>query len=86
MGAMSGWHWVIVIAVAIVLFGAKRLPDTARALGRSMRIFRAELHGSVRDEQAGPPRATVVDEPAADTDDQARPTSRGSSSASTRSV
>ena len=29
----------------LVLFGAKKLPDSARALGRSMRIFKAETSG-----------------------------------------
>jgi sec-independent protein translocase protein TatA len=29
----------------LVLFGAKRLPDSARSLGRAMRIFKAETHG-----------------------------------------
>jgi sec-independent protein translocase protein TatA len=36
---------VIVILLAIVVFGAKRLPDSARALGRSMRILKAEAKG-----------------------------------------
>jgi TatA/E family protein of Tat protein translocase len=29
--------------VVLVLFGAKRLPDSARSLGRSMRIFKSEM-------------------------------------------
>jgi sec-independent protein translocase protein TatA len=29
--------------VVIVLFGAKRLPDAARSLGKSMRIFKSEV-------------------------------------------
>lgn len=36
-------HWLIVIAVFMVLFGAKRMPDVARGLGRSLRILKAEL-------------------------------------------
>ena len=34
---------VILIIVVLVLFGAKRLPDSARSLGRSMRIFKSEM-------------------------------------------
>jgi sec-independent protein translocase protein TatA len=45
MGELSPWHWAIVIGIAMVLFGAKRLPDAARSLGRSARILKAELHG-----------------------------------------
>lgn len=44
MGEMSPWHWAVVVGVALLLFGAKRLPDAARSLGRSARILRAELH------------------------------------------
>ncbi|TCK22637.1 Sec-independent protein translocase subunit TatA [Pseudonocardia endophytica] len=46
---MSPWHWLIVIAIAVLLFGARRLPDAARSLGRSARILKAELHDEPRD-------------------------------------
>ena len=46
-----GWPHLLIIAVLIiVLFGAKRLPDAARGLGKSMRIFRAETRGMQQDE------------------------------------
>lgn len=34
---------IILLIVVLVLFGAKRLPDSARSLGRSMRIFKSEM-------------------------------------------
>ena len=34
---------VILLVVVLVLFGARRLPDSARSLGRSMRIFKSEM-------------------------------------------
>jgi sec-independent protein translocase protein TatA len=43
VGSLSPWHWAILAAVVIVLFGAKRLPDAARALGKSLRIFKSEV-------------------------------------------
>ncbi len=43
MGSLSPWHWAILAVVVIVLFGAKKLPDAARSLGKSMRIFKSEL-------------------------------------------
>lgn len=43
MGSMSIWHWVIVAAVFLVFFGAKRMPEAARGLGRSLRIFKSEV-------------------------------------------
>jgi sec-independent protein translocase protein TatA len=44
LGELSPWHLLILAAVILVLFGAKRLPDSARSLGRAMRIFKAETH------------------------------------------
>lgn len=42
---------IIIIAVVIlVLFGAKKMPDAARSLGRSMRIFKSETKGLHEDD------------------------------------
>jgi sec-independent protein translocase protein TatA len=43
LGALQPWHWVILLLVAVLLFGSKRLPDAARSLGKSMRIFKSEV-------------------------------------------
>ncbi|MFJ8578100.1 Sec-independent protein translocase subunit TatA [Micromonospora sp. NPDC093277] len=42
MGALRPWHIAVLVVVLILLFGAKRLPDAARSLGRSLRIIKAE--------------------------------------------
>ncbi len=39
---MKPWEFLIIVALILLLFGAKRLPDAARGLGRSLRIFKAE--------------------------------------------
>jgi sec-independent protein translocase protein TatA len=49
MGALKPWHIILVVAVLVLLFGAKRLPDAARSLGRSMRIMKAETKGLMED-------------------------------------
>ena len=36
-------HILLLLLVVVVLFGAKRLPDSARSLGKSMRIFKSEM-------------------------------------------
>ncbi|MFZ5805627.1 MAG: Sec-independent protein translocase subunit TatA/TatB [Verrucomicrobiota bacterium] len=36
----SGQEWIWIILVILLLFGAKKLPDLARALGRSMGEFK----------------------------------------------
>ncbi|TRZ55595.1 MAG: twin-arginine translocase TatA/TatE family subunit [Streptomycetaceae bacterium] len=44
-------HILILLIVVLVLFGAKRLPDSARSLGRSMRIFKSEMKEMTTDEK-----------------------------------
>jgi sec-independent protein translocase protein TatA len=39
MGALKPWHIAVLVVLLILLFGAKRLPDAARGLGRSLRIL-----------------------------------------------
>lgn len=51
MGALRPWHIAVLVAVLILLFGAKRLPDAARSLGRSLRIIKAETKGLVDDDR-----------------------------------
>lgn len=43
MGGLSPWHWALVALAFLLLFGARRLPDAARGLGQSLRIFKAEM-------------------------------------------
>jgi sec-independent protein translocase protein TatA len=50
---LKGWEWLIIVALILLLFGAKRLPDAARGLGRSLRIFKAETKGLVGNESDG---------------------------------
>lgn len=42
---------IVLLLLALVLFGAKRLPDSARSLGRSMRIFKSEIKALETDEK-----------------------------------
>lgn len=55
MGALSIWHWLIVLAVVLLLFGSKKLPDAARGLGRSMRIFKSEIKEMQNDDKPQEP-------------------------------
>lgn len=53
-----GWPHLLIIAVLLILlFGAKRLPDAARGLGRSLQIFKSETRSLREDESNTTPPA-----------------------------
>jgi sec-independent protein translocase protein TatA len=62
----GGWELIVVLVVVVVLFGSKKLPDAARSLGRSMRIFKAETKGLRSDETPAiePSQTEVTQTPA----------------------
>ena len=65
----GGWEWLIIIGVLLLLFGAKRLPDMARSVGQSARVFKGEMKGlkeDGRDERPTPAEAPApLPQPAA---------------------
>jgi sec-independent protein translocase protein TatA len=61
---MPNLRWqelLIIVLIVVLLFGAKRLPDAARGIGRSLRIFKAETKGLSGDQA---PSALEADAPA----------------------
>jgi sec-independent protein translocase protein TatA len=78
------WHWVVLAIVVIALFYSRKLPDAARSLGRSLRIFKTEIKGMGEDDKAREkaaedaepralPQAEVVKRDGADADAASRP-------------
>jgi sec-independent protein translocase protein TatA len=68
MGEFSPWHLLIVALVFLVLFGANKLPQMARSVGQSMRIFKAETRAmSGEKETSQLPPAPATDSPVAQT-------------------
>jgi sec-independent protein translocase protein TatA len=49
-------HLLIVLIVALLLLGPKRLPDAGRALGKGLKEFRSSLSGDDTDDQVAPAR------------------------------
>ncbi|PZR52817.1 twin-arginine translocase TatA/TatE family subunit [Xylanimonas oleitrophica] len=43
MGMLRPWHILVLVIVILLLFGAKRLPDLARSVGQSLKIFKNEV-------------------------------------------
>ncbi|GAB2978041.1 Sec-independent protein translocase subunit TatA [Nocardioides montaniterrae] len=56
----GGWELLVIAAVIILLFGAKKLPEFARGTGQALRIFKAETKG-LRD--GDDKEATEADKP-----------------------
>ncbi|HQV91740.1 MAG TPA: Sec-independent protein translocase subunit TatA [Phycicoccus sp.] len=52
MGALKPWHIIIIVVAFMLLFGFKKLPDAARSIGRSMRIFKSEVDEMKAESQA----------------------------------
>ena len=61
LNELSPWHLIIILLIFALLFGSRRLPDAARGIGRSLRIFRAEMQGA-RDEAAAPSAPAPVED------------------------
>jgi sec-independent protein translocase protein TatA len=70
---VQAWHIIVLVVVLILLFGAKRLPDAARSLGRSMRIIKAETRGLMEDDVAGKAEPKSGRAPLTISDDEASP-------------
>ncbi|WP_318206892.1 MULTISPECIES: Sec-independent protein translocase subunit TatA [unclassified Streptomyces] len=71
MGRLGPTEIILILVVIILLFGAKKLPDMARSLGKSARILKSEAKAMKSDDQqsapADPPQAgngTAAQEPA----------------------
>lgn len=50
----GGWELLVIVGVLLLLFGAKRLPDMARSVGQSARVFKGEMKGMKADDEARP--------------------------------
>ncbi len=67
---MTGWtsptHIILLLLIALLLFGAKRLPEIGRSLGTGMREFKDSVTGNDPPEhhQLTPPAETTTPTPA----------------------
>jgi sec-independent protein translocase protein TatA len=50
MGLPQGPEWIYILVIALLLFGAKRLPEIGRSLGKGMREFKQSISGLTDDE------------------------------------
>jgi sec-independent protein translocase protein TatA len=63
-GPLSAWEIIIILVVLLLVFGARRLPEMGRSLGRGMREFKDAVTGKDEPEKAElpppPPAATTT--------------------------
>ncbi len=64
MPNIRGPELLVLVLVIVLLFGAKRLPDAARSVGRSLRIFKAETKGLTDSDQPEPGQSALPESPA----------------------
>ncbi|MFJ9610683.1 Sec-independent protein translocase subunit TatA [Kitasatospora sp. NPDC101176] len=63
--ALEPWHLLVLVAVVVLLFGSRKLPDMARGLGKSMRILKAETAAMREEEKHAADAAAAGAAPAA---------------------
>ncbi len=55
IGNLKPLEIILIIAVILLLFGAKKLPDMARSLGKSARILKSEAKAMKKDDESAAP-------------------------------
>lgn len=40
MGLPGGWEWIVIALVVVIFFGAKKIPEIARGMGKGIREFK----------------------------------------------
>jgi sec-independent protein translocase protein TatA len=66
MAGLTGWHFLIILVVLLLLFGATKLPALAKSVGQSMKIFKNE----VKSDEASKNEAAPADKAESPADSQ----------------
>ena len=59
MGSFSITHWLVVLAVIVLLFGAKKIPELAKGVGKGIKSFKKEMSDDEQNEQITKTENTV---------------------------
>jgi sec-independent protein translocase protein TatA len=66
LGNLTGWHFLILLAVILLLFGAAKLPALAKSMGQSARVFKGEMKAMKDEETTTSGKTDSVEAPAGD--------------------
>lgn len=53
-GLTQPWHIILILLIALMLFGGRKLPEIGRSLGTGMREFKDSITGRTSPEQLAP--------------------------------
>ena len=59
MGEFQPWHLVVVLVVALLLFGPRKLPELGKGLGEAMRGFKDGIKGTPDAPKETPPSTPI---------------------------
>jgi sec-independent protein translocase protein TatA len=57
MGEFSIFHWLIVLAIVLIFFGGRRIPEVMKGLGEGIRSFKDGMSGTSTTAPQPPPTA-----------------------------
>lgn len=57
MGEFSIFHWLVVLAIVLLLFGGRKIPEVMRGLGEGIRNFKEGMSGATH--TTPPPQQTT---------------------------
>ena len=60
MGEFSIFHWLVVLAVVLIFFGGRRIPEVMKGLGEGIRSFKDGMSGGAATASAPAPAATAA--------------------------
>jgi len=61
LGNIGPLEIIVVLIIALIVFGPKRLPELGRSLGRGIREFRGSVSGDRDEDDERPARATRIE-------------------------
>ncbi|HEX8045849.1 twin-arginine translocase TatA/TatE family subunit [Rhizobium sp. ICMP 5592] len=56
MGSLSIWHWLIVLAIALLLFGRGKIPELMGDVAKGIKSFKKGMN----DDEETPPAQTTT--------------------------
>jgi sec-independent protein translocase protein TatA len=62
MGEFSIFHWLVVLAIVLIFFGGRRIPEVMKGLGEGIRSFKDGMSGVNTPTPPPPPAQTTTTE------------------------